>query len=338
MMSGMKAVKQTMGLLGVCLFFYGAIQFQYRLVSHYPNYALMNIFNSESPETLKKVTPPSFRSTLADFYWIRFIQYYFQHMDDPKKLQAAMQSVIALDPYIASVYQFTALTVANGGRDTPPDPKEALRILNEGIQRVPRFWTFYPIKAAFLSLYDQNYSKAQATLWDAMQLSGAPAYLANNLIYYSLRNQNYPMIQQALVWQSTKTLTPQQTQALQQNGRWLESVHDRHLLNLWANQTYQASHAYPVNWLSYHPGLSLSEPPPKAAEGILALPIALPGMPFFSAKDPEDYAYQIDLTTGQIRINIFSPLYLLDQRYQSMYISEERIKLLRKAYERYRTE
>lgn len=297
-----------------------ATNLQYKLEAHYPNYTLLQNLTYQDPEKLKAMTPQKYKSIMADLYWIRYIQFYFDNLDKPEDLKKIMDIIAALDPHLPSVYYYTALSFVSGFSKRAAEPDKAVQILDQGIKAEATYWQLYPTKAIILAAYFHDYPRAQHVLIDAIMRPKAPNYLGFTLATLALRTKNYSLLQQVLSWQKKNYPTKKELAWIIPMQQWLESVKERKQLGNLIRLFYNRTEKYPINPWRY----------PREE-------ISLPGISFLSAKDPAGYPYQLDTKTGEVRLDPFSPITSLDKVNQAMYIPPERIEQL-KAMDRLRAQ
>lgn len=137
-----------------------------------------------SPKLIKKMSL-SYDRLLADFYWMRTIQYYGRREEANKRpirfknLYAMLDITTTLDPDLMDAYR------AGSGFLSEPDPvgagqpKEALKLLDKGIRAHPQEWRLVYEKGFVYYLYLKDYKAAGETWLSASRLPQAPQWLPN---------------------------------------------------------------------------------------------------------------------------------------------------------------
>jgi tetratricopeptide (TPR) repeat protein len=121
---------------------------------------------------------PSFRTTIADAYYLLMVQYYGEHMKGDKRLDSLPQMVdlvTTLSPHFTRAYLFGAFALIDAGR---PDASYAL--LERGFKENPQDWHF----PAYLGFFAYRYGAGEekdlvASQWyeKAAAIPGSMAYL-----------------------------------------------------------------------------------------------------------------------------------------------------------------
>jgi tetratricopeptide (TPR) repeat protein len=135
-----------------------------------------------SPAVLKRIAL-GYDAILADFYWMRTIQYYGRRDEADKRpiryknLATLLDITTTLDPGLLDAYRAGSLFLAE------PDPvgagqtQEALKLLDKGIHAYPKNWKLYYDKGFIYYLYLKEY-KAAGEVWQAAsRLEGAPPWM-----------------------------------------------------------------------------------------------------------------------------------------------------------------
>lgn len=123
---------------------------------------------------------PSFRTSIADVYYLRMVQYYGEHLQSGRleSLPAMVDLVTALSPHFMRPYQFGAFALVDAGR-----PDLSVKILERGFKENPTEWGF----PAYLGYFAYQYgpgTKEQNDLaggrWyeKAAAIPGSPAFLS----------------------------------------------------------------------------------------------------------------------------------------------------------------
>ncbi len=125
-----------------------------------------------SAEALKLIGL-SYRSLLADYYWLRALGEFGGRETAAQKypnLEALTRRVLALDPYFVTAYFFagTALTVKE------LDPSTSIELLKTGMQYRPDNWKVPFLLGFNLYYFAHDYAAAAEALTAAAKLDGCP--------------------------------------------------------------------------------------------------------------------------------------------------------------------
>lgn len=122
---------------------------------------------------------PSFRTSIADAYYLYMIQYYGEHVTGDGRLDslpAMTQLVTMLSPHFTRAYLFSAFALIDAGR-----PDVAYEILQKGFKTNPEDWHFPAYLAFFVYTYGQKglAEDRVAAAWyqKAAEIPGSPSYL-----------------------------------------------------------------------------------------------------------------------------------------------------------------
>ena len=83
---------------------------------------------------------PSFRTSIADAYYLDMVQYYGEHVNGDKRLDslpAMVDLVTTLSPHFTAPYLFGAFALVDAGR-----PDAAYAVLEKGFKANPGDWRF----------------------------------------------------------------------------------------------------------------------------------------------------------------------------------------------------
>lgn len=122
---------------------------------------------------------PSYRTSIADLYWLGTVQYYGEHIDGDRRLDslpAMLDLVTALSPRFIEPYLFSTFALADAGQ-----PQAAYDLLERGYRANPRNWRL-PYQLGFLAYtYGQGKEKKarSAAKWFTVAngLPGRPAFI-----------------------------------------------------------------------------------------------------------------------------------------------------------------
>jgi hypothetical protein len=171
------------------VFFVGTALCQRHIYQTYkkPEFLLDRIFLLPKPETMKFLAA-GYESTIADFLWIRGIQYYGQHFSTlcrpPEKgegLIGLFRALIALDPDFKPGYKWGAFVLTESMNDPKLCPGGARRAIDEFLapatERFPDDYTF-PSEAGFTAYWHVKDSELAVKFFTlAAAIPGAPPNL-----------------------------------------------------------------------------------------------------------------------------------------------------------------
>jgi len=123
---------------------------------------------------------PSFRTSIADVYYLRMIQYYGEHLKSGRleSLPAMVDLVTALSPHFTRPYRFGAFALVDAGR-----PDLSVQFLQRGFRENPTQWGFPAYLGYFAYQYGSGSKKQNdlaAARWyerAAAVVPGSPLYL-----------------------------------------------------------------------------------------------------------------------------------------------------------------
>jgi hypothetical protein len=125
---------------------------------------------------------PSFRTSIADIYWLQIIQYYGEHLKSDQHfdaLPAMLDLITTLSPHFTEPYFFGSLALIDAG-----DPEAAYRLLQKGFAANPDDWRFPAYLGFFAYQFPQvldpgEDKEAVAADWYAQSaaLPGRPDYI-----------------------------------------------------------------------------------------------------------------------------------------------------------------
>ena len=122
---------------------------------------------------------PSYRTSIADLYWLGIVQYYGEHIDGDRRLDslpAMLNLVTALSPRFIEPYLFSTFALTDAGQH-----QSAYDLLQRGYEANPRNWRL-PYQLGFLAYtYGQDKTKKALTAakWFtiASKLPGSPSFI-----------------------------------------------------------------------------------------------------------------------------------------------------------------
>lgn len=121
---------------------------------------------------------PSFRTSIADAYYLTMVQYYGEHVNGDGRLEslpAMVDLVTALSPRFTRAYLFGAFSLIDAGR-----PDVAYDVLRRGFKANPGNWQLVVYLGFFAYRYGTGEKKnVAAAQWyeQAAAINGSPEYL-----------------------------------------------------------------------------------------------------------------------------------------------------------------
>lgn len=122
---------------------------------------------------------PSFRTSIADAYYLMMVQYYGEHVNGDGRLDSLPQMaelVTTLSPHFTRAYLFSAFALIDAGR-----VDVAYELLKKGFRENPDDWHF----PAYLGFFAYRYGAGEqkdlaAARWyqEAARIPGSPDYLS----------------------------------------------------------------------------------------------------------------------------------------------------------------
>lgn len=130
-----------------------------------------------SPKFFKDLSP-SFRTAVADAYWLAMIQYYGEHVEGDRQLDslpAYVRLVTDLSPHFERAYLFGAFALLDAGK-----AQEAYELLVRGARRNPDSWKIPATLGMLIYTFADNEDKDRlAAEWyeKAASTPGRPEYI-----------------------------------------------------------------------------------------------------------------------------------------------------------------
>jgi hypothetical protein len=121
---------------------------------------------------------PTYRTSIADAYWLGVVQYYGEHIKTDKRLDslpAMLDLVTSLSPRFTEPYLFGSFALIDAGKGN-----QAYALLEHGFRANPTDWRFPAQLAFFAYRYGQGQDKERvAANWYAIasRLPGHPGYI-----------------------------------------------------------------------------------------------------------------------------------------------------------------
>jgi len=135
-----------------------------------------------SPKLVKKMAL-GYDGLLADFYWMRTIQYFgnFEEADRRKEryknLNTLLDITTTLDPYYLDAYRAGSFFLAGEEPLGANQPEEALTLLDKGFMYYPEEWGILYDKGFVYYWYLQDFKEAGETWLRTAEIPGAPEWL-----------------------------------------------------------------------------------------------------------------------------------------------------------------
>ena len=136
-----------------------------------------------SPAAVKKMAL-GYSSLVADFYWLRAIQYYGRREEADKRparfknLYTLFDIATTLDPNLMDAYSTGSMFVGEPEPVGAGQPRDAVKLLDKGIAAHPRNWRLRYDKGFVYYLYLQDYKTAGEVWLAASRLPDAPYWMA----------------------------------------------------------------------------------------------------------------------------------------------------------------
>ncbi len=171
----------SLSLLGSCLGIILLLQWPRSDLAQRNNQILTAVPYLPKPEVVENFSF-GFRSVLADYYWLEFLQYFGDTA--ARKLTgygantAYLRLVATLDPQFVAAYAAGGFAIA----EAQQQPERALHFMEQGItlnkaKHLPMMWELYHRYAGVAFLYKKDYRTAAHYFEQAMQQPGAPIAL-----------------------------------------------------------------------------------------------------------------------------------------------------------------
>ncbi len=136
-----------------------------------------------SPAAVKRIAL-GYDGLLADFYWMRAIQYYGRREEADKRpvrfknLYTLFDITTTLDPNLMDAYRAGSMFLGEPEPVGAGQPQQALALLDKGIAAHPQNWQLRYDKGFVYYLYLQDYRKAGEVWMEASRLQTAPYWMA----------------------------------------------------------------------------------------------------------------------------------------------------------------
>ena len=156
---------------------------------HYPQIGSpVDEMRISEPEAISRLTL-SFKSILADVYWIRAIQYFAatrlqkRPIAGQDLLYPLLDVTTTLDPAFNMAYRFGAIFLAQGVGGVRGRPDLAVRFLDKGFARNPTKWLYVYDKAFVYYWALQDYKTAAHWFAEAAKVPGSAEWLPGLAAY-----------------------------------------------------------------------------------------------------------------------------------------------------------
>jgi hypothetical protein len=130
------------------------------------------------PARVARLLAGGFQAILADWYWIRTLNYFGRRAREQEELDlrrmpqlaGLLRLTVALDPHQLAAWRFGAFFLGEA------DPEEGRRFVADGIRENPREWRLRA-DLAFICWRSGRYREAALAWQQAAALPGAPAWI-----------------------------------------------------------------------------------------------------------------------------------------------------------------
>jgi hypothetical protein len=135
-----------------------------------------------SPALVKKMAL-GYEGVLADFYWMRAIQYFGRRDEADKRpvrfknLYSLLDIATTLDPHHLDAYCTGSCFLSEADPIGAGQPRQALKLLDKGIKANPREWRLPYEKGFVYYWYLNDYTMAGKAWLEASPLPGAPYWM-----------------------------------------------------------------------------------------------------------------------------------------------------------------
>ncbi|HVL70096.1 MAG TPA: hypothetical protein VM364_22745 [Vicinamibacterales bacterium] len=246
-----------------------------------------------SPEAVKRMVL-GFDALAADIYWIRAIQHFGgQRLAEPGQprsyhlLYPLLDLTTALDPYFNIAYRFGAIFLSEPYPGGPGRPDLAVALLRRGIAVQPGKWQYYH-DIGFVHYWSlDDPTTAAAWFQRAAEQPEAPNWLMP--LAAAMLTQGADRVSARYLWQQIRSSAEE----------WLRRSADRALMQLDALDQIDALNAI------------VASMPPPAGHGYSWLPLVRAGRLRGIPLDPSGTPYEMDPSTGRVRVSERSPLFPL---------------------------
>jgi tetratricopeptide (TPR) repeat protein len=234
----------------------------------------------------------SYRSLVADVYWIRTIQHYggTKLSKDANKqydlLFPLLDLTTSLDPHFNVAYRFGAIFLAEPPPGGPGRPDDAIALLQKGLEAQPDRWEFAQDIGFVYYWWERDYAKAADWFHKAAEMPNAPNWMAGMAAVTLAQGGNRQSSR--VLWQEMLRNPEAEWIATQARFRLaqLDALDQIEGLERVVTTYTQQTGVAPRDWVDV------------VRAGLLR------GMPV----DPERHPYQLDSQRGRVQLDPASPL------------------------------
>ena len=127
---------------------------------------------------------PGLEGLAADIYWLRTVQYFggqraFASRRNFDLLKPLIEITVTLDPRMEIAYRYGAVFLAEPEPAGAGKPREAIALLERGVEALPANWRLRQDLGFFHFLFLNDAKQASRILLEASEIEGAPAWLEN---------------------------------------------------------------------------------------------------------------------------------------------------------------
>jgi tetratricopeptide (TPR) repeat protein len=143
----------------------------------------LDLLYFSSPSAVKRIAL-GYDSLLADFYWMRAIQYYGRREEADKRpvrfknLFTLFDITTTLDPNMMDAYRTGSMFLGEPEPVGAGQPQQSLKLLDKGIAAHPQNWELRYDKGFVYYLYLKDYQKAGEVWMGASKLPTAPYWMS----------------------------------------------------------------------------------------------------------------------------------------------------------------
>lgn len=246
----------------------------------------------DSEQAIEKVAL-SYRSVLADLYWIRALQHYGGERlkrntgERFALLYPLLNLTTSLDPRFTVAYRFGAIFLSEPYPGGAGKPELAVRLLEKGIRATPDKWEYYH-DIGFVYFWNlHDYLNAADWFRRGSEQPGAPWWLRTYAAAMLAKGGDRQTAR--VIWRNILTTT---------DGEWMRQTAKKRLMQFDALDQIDYLRQVKAEFQRRR-GRS-----PESWEQLIAARL-LPGIP----TDPAGTPYTLNFATGEIAVSGWSPLY-----------------------------
>jgi tetratricopeptide (TPR) repeat protein len=142
-----------------------------------------DILYFSSPSVVKRMAL-GYENLLADFYWMRTIQYYGRRDDANKRpvrfknLSTLLDITTTLDPYLFDAYRMGSVFLAEPNPIGAGQPQEAIKLLDKGISANPGDWRYWYDKGFIYYWFLKDFNAAGKAWHEGSRVPDAAPWMA----------------------------------------------------------------------------------------------------------------------------------------------------------------